>query len=257
MFEYIQDAHLQFTSAPTNRTATKGIVLHHRAGFGDVVSEHNDSLARGWIGIGYNLYVRQDGSIWYGRGLDAKGAHAGRTVKSSPNYAAAATNNSETIGIGFEGYYQSGSTLSGAMPKAQYDAGVKLIRDLLIAYPTVMFIKGHKEMPAVNTLCPGNAFPLTDMVKAAYAQDIPASTGGYAVKRYLYLTSPRFQGEDVSWLQTQLNANGASPALKVDCDYGSKTDMAVRVFQKNKGLTVDGIVGKNTVIALDGTWAKQ
>lgn len=244
MFEYIQNANLRFTSTPSNRTVTKGIVLHHRAGFGDVASEHADSLKRGWFGIGYNVYIQQDGTVWMGRGLDAVGAHC----VGGANY--------NTIGIGFEGYYQTGSSLSGLMPKVQFDAGVKLIRDLLVAYPTITFIKGHNQMPGTNTACPGNAFPLVDMVKASYATpDIPA-TGGYAVKRYLYLTSPRFIGEDVGWLQTQLNANGASPVLKVDCDYGAKTDLAVFAFQKKNGLTADGIVGAKTVAALGGTWAK-
>ena len=35
-------------------------------------------------------------------------------------------------------------------------------------------------------------------------------------------------------------------ASKVDWDFGSKTDAAVRAYQKKKGLTVDGVVGQNT-----------
>lgn len=55
---------------------------------------------------------------------------------------------------------------------------------------------------------------------------------------------------DVKLVQTVLNERGYFDAnkkrLDVDGDFGEKTDYAVRAFQKDKGLAVDGIVGKNT-----------
>lgn len=47
------------------------------------------------------------------------------------------------------------------------------------------------------------------------------------------------KGEEVKILQKYLN-------LKVDGDFGAKTDLAVKEFQKKNGLDVDGIVGNNT-----------
>lgn len=38
-------------------------------------------------------------------------------------------------------------------------------------------------------------------------------------------------------------------ASKVDGDFGSKTDVAIRAYQKKNGLVADGIVGAKT-------WAK-
>ena len=59
------------------------------------------------------------------------------------------------------------------------------------------------------------------------------------------------QGDDVKELQRLLNANGYS--LDVDGVWGDNTEAAVRKYQKQSGLTVDGIVGTNTWGSLYGT----
>ena len=56
-------------------------------------------------------------------------------------------------------------------------------------------------------------------------------------------------GDDVRKLQKRLNEEGYT--LAVDGQFGSKTQAAVRDYQKKKGLSVDGIVGKNTWGALN------
>jgi hypothetical protein len=58
------------------------------------------------------------------------------------------------------------------------------------------------------------------------------------------------QGDDVKQLQTRLLALGYSEVGAADGKFGQKTDNAVRHFQTDKSLTVDGIVGKNTWEAL-------
>lgn len=52
------------------------------------------------------------------------------------------------------------------------------------------------------------------------------------------------KGEGVKWVQWELNESGAS--LEVDGIAGTKTDAAIRAFQKKYKLTVDGIAGKTT-----------
>ncbi len=51
-------------------------------------------------------------------------------------------------------------------------------------------------------------------------------------------------GDDVKKLQKELNKQGYK--LDVDGKFGSKTQSAVKDYQKKKGLAVDGVVGKNT-----------
>lgn len=55
-------------------------------------------------------------------------------------------------------------------------------------------------------------------------------------------------GTDVITLQTELNKRGYS--LTADGIFGAKTETAVRDFQAKNGLSVDGIVGPKTWIAL-------
>ena len=56
------------------------------------------------------------------------------------------------------------------------------------------------------------------------------------------------QNHPVKTLQYLLRARGHT--VTVDGSFGPKTDAAVRAFQQQKGLAVDGIVGPNTWSAL-------
>lgn len=58
-------------------------------------------------------------------------------------------------------------------------------------------------------------------------------------------------GDDVKAVQKVMNARGYN-AGKVDGDFGSQTEAAVRAFQTQAGLSVDGEVGKLTWTALGG-----
>jgi chitosanase len=67
-------------------------------------------------------------------------------------------------------------------------------------------------------------------------------------ERMLRLQTPPMQGDDVTALQKALVVAGI--ALTVDGTFGAGTDAAVRQFQGQQGLTVDGIVGPATRSAL-------
>ncbi|MFH9859550.1 peptidoglycan-binding protein [Streptomyces sp. NPDC017202] len=58
-------------------------------------------------------------------------------------------------------------------------------------------------------------------------------------------------GPSVIRLQNDLNTHGYSVG-QVDGIFGNKTDAAVRQFQSDHGLSVDGIVGSATWNALEG-----
>lgn len=58
------------------------------------------------------------------------------------------------------------------------------------------------------------------------------------------------KGEEVKQLQTMLNILGYDCGV-ADGIFGTKTDIAVRAFQKQEGLLVDGVVGKQTWTLLE------
>lgn len=58
-------------------------------------------------------------------------------------------------------------------------------------------------------------------------------------------------GTAVKDLQTKLTESGY-PCGAIDGKYGDKTAAAVKAFQKDHGLTVDGVVGSKTLSALNG-----
>jgi N-acetylmuramoyl-L-alanine amidase len=69
--------------------------------------------------------------------------------------------------------------------------------------------------------------------------------------RPLYLALPPMRGDDVSSLQSRLNALGFD-AGREDGIFGRLTDGAVRAFQKEYGVPEDGIFGQRSRAALEG-----
>lgn len=134
----INETNLSFTSRLSKRSATAYIVLHHRAGDGDIAGIHKSHLGLGWAGCGYHLYVRKDGSVWAGRPLDTVGAHC--TGK-----------NSISVSICFEGNFEREE-----MPAPQVSAGMEAVSLLKEKYPAAAVVR-HSDLGA--TLCPGKNFP--------------------------------------------------------------------------------------------------
>lgn len=126
------------------------IILHHAAATGSVTAIHSAHLARGWSGIGYNAYVRSDGSIHQGRPFGMTGAH---TV----GY------NDRSVGVCFEGNFEAQT-----MPEAQIKAGRELIAYLRGLYPGAV-IGRHKDYDA--TACPGKNFPFDEITRADEEHD--------------------------------------------------------------------------------------
>lgn len=75
------------------------------------------------------------------------------------------------------------------------------------------------------------------------------SVNPYSVPtRTLKRTFPTMRGEDVKWLQWELNSKGYN--LEVDGKYGPKTTAAVKDYQEKHGLVVDDKVGPATRASL-------
>jgi N-acetylmuramoyl-L-alanine amidase len=68
--------------------------------------------------------------------------------------------------------------------------------------------------------------------------------------RFLYLRNPMLRGDDVNDLQLRLGGLGFD-AGRVDGIFGNRTGQAVVDFQRNAGLTADGICGPDTIAALE------
>lgn len=62
-----------------------------------------------------------------------------------------------------------------------------------------------------------------------------------------------YNGIDVKLLQYQLQMKGYDCGI-IDGDFGNKTYKAVKIFQNDRNLAVDGIVGKQTAKALGMLW---
>jgi N-acetylmuramoyl-L-alanine amidase len=74
--------------------------------------------------------------------------------------------------------------------------------------------------------------------------------------RALYLAFPPLRGDDVSVLQSRLNALGFD-AGREDGIFGRDTDRALRAFQREYGVREDGILGPKTHEALSGLRADR
>lgn len=120
------------------------IILHHRAGNGDVESIDAYHKSIGWEGIGYHYYIRKNGDIFSGRPELMAGAHT-------------KGHNIGTLGICFEGNFQIES-----MNQVQEDAGIDLIVSILKKYPMIEKISKHNDYN--STACPGKYFPYQDIL---------------------------------------------------------------------------------------------
>jgi N-acetylmuramoyl-L-alanine amidase len=67
--------------------------------------------------------------------------------------------------------------------------------------------------------------------------------------RPLYRHRPMFRGDDVAELQHKLSQLGFDPG-RIDGIFGDETVVALMDFQRNAGLTVDGVCGRRTLIDL-------
>ncbi|HBJ2615551.1 TPA: N-acetylmuramoyl-L-alanine amidase [Clostridium botulinum] len=246
------------------------IIIHHPEFYGSIENLNSIMRNMGYSMIGYNYYIRKDGSVWEGRPLNCASANC---------YG----QNNSSIGVCFEGNYERDTS----MPQAQFKAGVELIQYLKSTYG-INEVGGHKKY--YNTACPGKNFPLQDMLKAINGQNYNSNV------TYNKLTpNNNIYGKKhnlISQLQQEINKQGfgnvavdgiagdatlnASPVCRqgarggitkiiqqmlinigypvgqygADGVFGNGTVTAIKALQKDCNLNPDGIVGRETWKAL-------
>lgn len=216
------------------RSRTDYIIIHHMAGEGSADDVHRIHLNNGWTGIGYHFFVRKDGSVYRGRPINRVGAHC-------------TNKNSVSVGICFEGNYET----SASMPEAQKMAGKELVSYLKGLYPAAA-VKKHRDFN--STACPGKYFPFDEIAggvaKNATTTKTTTTKGGNSVTITLPLLRQGSEGNEVKTLQRLLIALGYDCGKAgVDGDFGIATHKAVKAFQSKVFINkkdCDGIVGANT-----------
>lgn len=104
------------------------------------------------------------------------------------------------------------------------------------------------------TLSPENLKRGDILVRAGYHTATVANTY-YHMIRELRLEETYMRGNDVKALQTRLNElNAVDDLLEEDGILGKKTDSAIRAYQRQQGLEIDGIMGKHTAESLGFLW---
>ena len=109
-------------------------------------------------------------------------------------------------------------------------------------------IKRHKDV--ASTDCPGTHFPFSTIISSNHIvlEDTWLQRLNQEIKKQGFRTYPTVkrdaQGKITRLIQERLNFVGFN--LKIDGIFGINTEKAVKKFQNNRNLKVDGIVGKKT-----------
>ena len=167
----------------TRTAAVTDIVVHHADGDLTAAEIHRiHREERGWAGIGYHYVVELDGDIHRGRPEKKVGAHCNE-------------HNAHTIGVCFSGDYE----VRKAMPRAQLGSGRELIADLRRRYPKAR-VRGHGQMPANATACPGRHFPMAQLLEGASVSDVVPRADYPRLKARMvqYMIRAQLAGDPVS-----------------------------------------------------------
>lgn len=218
----IINVNLGFRDGLTYGNNPKMIILHHAdVSVCSIEDIHKWHLDNGWCGCGYHYFVRKDGTVYIGRDEKAVGAHC-------LNY------NAVSIGICAEG-----SFTVETMSEVQYNALLELICSIYNKY-SIGRICGHGELNSTD--CPGMNFPLERIKEEVGGGIIKVSYPGYLIEM-----NRSVKDENVRLIQRKLIDKGYSVGgFGADGYFGEGTLAAVKRFQGDKWLGVDGIVGENT-----------
>lgn len=242
LFMEIIETKLEVVGSLAKRSTINMIILHHADASKCSVEDINRwHIQRGYSCIGYQYFVRKDGSIYKGRPDNVIGAHAKGF-------------NSTSIGVCFEGRY-----MKEIMPQAQIDAGRELVAYLKKKYNISKVLK-HKDVNSTD--CPGSLFPFEEIVGQEKENLVLSFQRSAMADGFKF---PRFGADGMYGSETESvmkqcvvkrrlihkykNATKlVQRLLGVDQDgkCGPITSQAIKDFQQKNNLTVDGCCGVNT-----------
>ena len=226
-----------------NRRRVTGVVFHHSGverpphGVNAVKAFERHHLSKGWDGIAYNWLVDETGTIFEGRGWDARGgATKGWNAKS--------------ISICYTGYgyrQPNGSVLKSFQT---------LVDEAEARFKKPLWVTTHRRKG--QTTCPGDW--LGDWVEGGMQPTCnPAATDWAGIIRYVQDLKRQVtvkpvrrgaRGQTVRVIQGHLNHRGFDAGV-VDGIFGRRTKAAVVKFQESQGfLKVNGVVDGDTFGAL-------
>lgn len=252
-FDYVIDTGLKWANGQgSKRAKTDHIQIHHTVGVYDTPAQiaalHKRKITVDkHKGIGYTWIISRDGKVYKGR--DMHYGHGG--VKDSITNKA----NQRSVAIALSGDMRQ----KGLPTAAQLDMAVQLARDCMEEFGVpASQVLGHNEIPLYSggkatgkfypTLCPS-----LDMREFRAL----LVSGKTTERRNLRLTAkPYMRGSDVTDLQRLLLVHGFDPK-GLDGFFGVDTDAALRLFQRAKGLPVDGVVNGAVWAALDAEPASE
>src|SRR5699024_5439744 len=194
--------------------------------------------------IAYNYLVCRHGYIYIGRGYQYQSA-ANRDGNST-YYAI----------CGLTGILDGPVLLPGTTPPL-VSAISRVIAHLETLGAIASDIVGHGDIPGNDTLCPGNLRPYVEdgsfQPESTTAETVPEPDAHIRVAQAAeppewpgveFTNPPPTEHASVQVWQEQMVTRGWR--LDVDGVYGNRSQLACRLFQAEKALDVDGIVGEQT-----------
>jgi len=185
----------------------------------DVHNFHRNT--NGWLGIAYNFFCTFNGEIIQGRGFNEGAGVLGQ--------------NHHTIHIGCQGDFEK-----QVPTENQIKSVIELCKYIQKEIPNAKQVVGHSFFGGSS--CPGKNFPMQRVVNAVNNNtQTPQTTTSTLLRK-------GDKGNDVKELQQKLIELGFNlGSWGADGDFGNATDIAVKQFQKDNNLLVDGVVGENTI----------
>lgn len=274
----IIDTNLNFKQMDT-RKSTQRIILHHAAAKTCSAEDiHRWHLNKGWSGAGYHFLVRKDGKIYRLRPEDKVGAHA---YGSNYNSIGVCFEGDYMVENMPEEETKAGQELVAYL-KNKYGISEVEVHKRVNAtscpgdnFPFNQIANATEIITPKPSEETGKIAQIQNALNEKYGLDIDADniyeneTKKALVKGLQTELNKQFEGNlvvdgifgtntynacinvrrgaegNITWLiQSMLICHSFN--INADGIFGTATERAVRDFQSRNGLSVDGIVGKNT-----------